>query len=229
MVHHLSQTLADSLLVFTCRYAIVPVQAYLLRFSAPPPLLAIALRHLEQSGALLPVSAGPAAFAVRREGLERAGLPFAPAKTPSPLMRHFCAVAWAGAWLERTAAGRWTVLCEREIRAGAFGRPLADPGGGGGRIPDLLLRRGERFLGVEVELSLKGRRRLAAALDAWSCRSGGAPLLYLVPPRLAGALERSLPPYPPGLTVLSLPPLAAFSTVGGEREGGNCKGLRRQR
>ncbi len=96
----------------------------------------------------------------------------------------------------------WEMLSEREIRAreGDCGEPVASARLGelpGGRSavhrPDLaLLSPAGRVVAVEVELSVKAPRRLAAICRGWARARHIGAVYYLAPPAAARAVNRAV-------------------------------------
>lgn len=154
------------------------------------------LRGLEALGLLERrrlLHAEPAVFLATRAGLRFAGLELGPRKVSAGGITHATEATWLALRLEEEF-GEQRVVTEREIRArdGAAERPAyAVEAGGtlpGGRrplhFPDLAIERedGEGPLCVELELTTKGRRRLAEIVRAYvRGRHIGGVRYYVVP------------------------------------------------
>lgn len=169
------------------------------------------LQAAERAGLLAgvrPLADGPPLFTATSTGLRVAGVSGFEALRVSPAnARHLEACADAAATLARAFPGH-VVSGERELRHDerAFGRPLASatvrgPGGAfGGNAsqlhrPDLVLwprERGRLPVAVEVELTVKAPRRLAAICTAWArCRCVDG-VVYLTSPEAQVAVARAI-------------------------------------
>lgn len=152
-----------------------------------------------------PLHGEAALFAVTARGL-RAGdaVPFGAARVTAGNATHLIACARAAAALERRHPDH-RLLGERELRAEerAQGRALASarlgvgPGGEPAlHRPDLVLWPEHERLGgpvaVEVELTVKAPRRLAALCRAWARCQLVDGVLYLAPEHVARAVARAI-------------------------------------
>ena len=152
-----------------------------------------------------PLAAQPTLYTITRAGLRAsraAGVQ--PCRVSNANAQHLIACAAVAAGLERCYPDH-RVLGERDLRRHERerGAPLASAhlgsGPGGERLlhrPDLVLWPEEAGAGlpvaVEVELSVKAPRRLAAICRAWArCREVGG-VLYLAAPEAERALLRAV-------------------------------------
>jgi hypothetical protein len=152
-----------------------------------------------------PLVGQPALYTVTRAGLRACGLRgLEPARVSASNALHSIACAEVAAALERCYPDH-RVLGERELRRDEreCGAPLASARLGvapaGGPLlhrPDLVLwPRGSDDglpVAVEVELTIKGQRRLADICLAWARCRYVAGVLYLAPPEVEPALMRAI-------------------------------------
>src|SRR4051794_33635203 len=143
----------------------------------------------------------PTLYTATRDGLAWAGMPqLEPARVGVATTRHWATCARLAVQLE--PAERGEVWGEPRLRAAELEaeRPIASAqlgqlsdGRPRLRRPDLVLFPETALpVGVEVELSVKGSRRLEAICRAWArCRvvSGGR---YYAPPHVARAVSRAV-------------------------------------
>jgi hypothetical protein len=144
----------------------------------------------------------PGLYVATQRGLRFAGLDeFSVCRVSVASATHWQTCARLAVWLERTHPG-FVVRSERELRVAErrVGRPLASavlPAGASRRErphrPDLLLmpREGGRPVVVEVELSVKGPRRLEAICRAWARCQGIAGVRYYATPAAERAVTRA--------------------------------------
>lgn len=151
-----------------------------------------------------PLAGGPSLFTSTRAGLRACGSRgIQPCKVSSSNANHLIACAAVAAALERCYPSH-RVIGERELRRDEreYQRPLASAQlgalhGGEGRQhrPDLVLwpsAPGGLPVVVEVELTIKASRRLAAICRGWArCRLVEG-VLYLAPGDVERALERAV-------------------------------------
>ncbi len=155
------------------------------------------LRGLEAHGLLERrrlLHGAPAVFLATREGLRLVGLELGARQVSAGGITHATEATWLALSLEEEF-GEQRVVMEREIRAldGVAERPAyAVEAGGplpGGRrrlhFPDLAIApaNGDRPLCVELELTTKGRRRLAEILRAYIRGRHVGGVRYYVAPR----------------------------------------------
>lgn len=174
----------------------------------------------------------PGLYVATRSGLAWAGLAdFEPCRVSLSQVRHIQASARAAAVLARRARGM-TVVHEREIRAAerSQGRVLASVAVGSlahGRSrwhrPDLLLlgrRSEERPTAIELELSVKSRRRLEAICRGYARSGLFAAVQYYAEPEPARAVTRAIEVTRTGdlIRVLPLAALAADGLIGEARD-----------
>ena len=152
-----------------------------------------------------PLTGQPALYTVTRAGLHACGLRgLEPCRVNASNALHSIVCAEVAAALERCYPDH-RVIGEREVRRDEreCGRPLASAqlglrGAGGPLLhrPDLVLRPARTADGlpvaVEVELTLKAPRRLAAICTAWARCRCVAGTLYLVRPEVERALARAI-------------------------------------
>lgn len=134
---------------------------------------------------------------LRWQGLGRLGV----YRISSGGFQHAQQVATAAVGLHLALPG-WEMLSEREIRAreSDCGEPVASARLGelpGGRSavhrPDLaLVSPAGRVVAVEVELSVKAPRRLAAICRGWARARHIGAVYYLAPPAAARAVNRAV-------------------------------------
>jgi hypothetical protein len=152
-----------------------------------------------------PLAGRPALFAVTRAGLRACGSRgIKPSEVKASNANHLIACAVVAAALERRYP-HCRVVGEKELRRDECERggplPRADLGasyGGASRLhrPDLVLwpedPDGGLPVAVEVELTVKGRRRLVDICRGWArCRTV-AGVIYLAPADVERALSRAV-------------------------------------
>lgn len=177
----------------------------------------------------------PPLYTITRAGLRQVELSaLEPSRVSAAAAAHALACARAAAVLQRRYPDQ-LVLGERELRrreraAGAvlasatlrdgvvwqgYGAPL----GTHLHRPDLVLwpATAEGLpVAIEVELTVKAPRRLAAICRAWGRSRHVAGVIYIAPPRVRRALERAIAPADSGrLVVLPLDALALVASSGG--------------
>jgi hypothetical protein len=171
----------------------------------------------------------PALYTVTPAGLRASGLRgLDPCRVSASNARHLIACARAAAALERCYPGQ-RVLGERELRREEreHGAELASARIGMGPDGATVLHRPDLALlpdhpeeglpvAVEVELSVKTPRRLAAICRAWARCRCVAGVLYLVAPQVRSALERAVAEAQAGERIVvvaldALPPTASLS------------------
>jgi hypothetical protein len=144
----------------------------------------------------------PGLYVATAEGLRRSGLgQLAIYRVSFGGFEHAQKLASAAAALYR-GFPHWELLSEREIRARendrvelvASARLGERPGGRPAHHrPDLaLISPGGRVLAVEIELSIKAPRRLAAICRGWARARHVAHVYYLAAPPVAGAVSRAI-------------------------------------
>jgi hypothetical protein len=144
----------------------------------------------------------PGLYVASAEGLRWQGLQRLGVYRVSPGgFQHAQQVATAAVALHRLLPG-WEQLSEREIRIEESdrGEPIASARLGelpGGRPavhrPDLaLVSAAGRVVAVEVELSVKAPRRLAAICRGWARARHIGAVYYIAPPAVARAVERAV-------------------------------------
>jgi hypothetical protein len=152
-----------------------------------------------------PLTGQPALYTVTPAGMRRSGLRgLDPCRVSASNAGHLITCARVAAALERCYPGQ-RVLGERELRRDEreHGAELASAHLGAGpdgtrqlHRPDLVLwpdPADERLpVAVEVELSVKGPRRLADICRAWARCRCVAGVLYLVAPQVRSPLERAV-------------------------------------
>jgi hypothetical protein len=146
-----------------------------------------------------PLADGPSLYALTRNGMRAAGVPERePARVTAAGARHMTICAEVAAALE-VAYGPGCIIGERELRQleRRYRERLASVAMGGAAAgehrPDLVLRRaGTGAVAVEVELTLKAPRRLAAICGAWARARHVGGVLYLYAPEVGPALERAV-------------------------------------
>jgi hypothetical protein len=116
--------------------------------------------------------------------------------------QHAQQVAAAAVALHRSLPADWEILSEREIRVRESDRDellasakLGELPGGRPALhrPDLALLTPEgNVVAVEVELSVKAPRRLAAICTAWARARHISAVYYLAPPAVARAVQRAI-------------------------------------
>jgi hypothetical protein len=158
---------------------------------------------------------------LRWAGLERLG----PCGISPGAFEHAQHVASAAVALQHGRPG-WEILSEREIRVeeNDRGEPIASAVVGelpNGRPalhrPDLvLISPGGRTLAIEIELSIKAPRRLAAICRGWARARHVSHIYYLATPSVEGAVSRAIKDVraEDRITVLSLD--AAASVIAAE-------------
>jgi len=165
-----------------------------------------------------PLTGAPALYTITRAGLRACGLRgLDPCRVSASNARHSVVCAEVAAALERCYPDH-EVLGERELRRDEreCGHPLASarlgaPGVGEPLLhrPDLVLRptrSGEPLpVAVEVELTIKAPRRLAAICTAWARCRCVAGVLYLVAPEVEHALERAIDTARAGERIAAVP------------------------
>jgi hypothetical protein len=165
----------------------------------------VAAERVELLSRRRPLTGQPALYVVTPAGMRTSGLRgLDPCRVSASNAGHLIACAWVAAALERCYPGQ-RVLSERELRRDERerGAELASarlfPGPDGTRQlhrPDLVLwpdPADERLpVAVEVELSVKGPRRLADICRAWARCRRVAGVLYLVAPPVRSPLERAV-------------------------------------
>ncbi len=193
---------------WTARLGAVTAEALAARESCSVRSARQRLLAAERAGLLTrerPLAAQPAVFTASRAGLRAAGIAgIEPARVSAANAMHSIECAAAAVTLERLypeyrAMGERALRREEALQA----KPLASASLGtaadGGRLlhrPDIVLwpETSARSLpvAVEVELTVKAPRRLAAICRAWArcrCVTG---VLYVVSPEVRGPLERAI-------------------------------------
>jgi len=143
----------------------------------------------------------PALYVATREGLAWAGLHVDPARVNVSTTRHWAVCARLAVILER--AERREVWGEPRLRAAELEAERAIASAHLGRLPDgrPRLRRPDLVLfppdpalpiAVEVELSVKGSRRLEAICRAWARCRIVSEVRYYAPPPVARAVSRAV-------------------------------------
>jgi hypothetical protein len=135
---------------------------------------------------------------LRWQGLERLGI----YRVSPGGFQHAREVAAAAVALHRCLPAEWEILSEREIRVHesdedellASAKLGESPGGRAAlHRPDLALITPEQnVVAVEVELSVKAPRRLAAICTAWARARHISAVYYLAPPAVARAVQRAI-------------------------------------
>jgi hypothetical protein len=151
-----------------------------------------------------PLTGQPALYVITRSGLNACGRgELGPCRVSPSNAMHMIVCASVAAMLEQSYPDH-TLLGERELRLheGEAGAALASarladgPGGAVLHRPDLVLcpTSSDRALpvAVEVELTIKAPRRLAAICRAWARARHVAGVLYLAPPAVERALGRAI-------------------------------------
>ncbi len=141
----------------------------------------------------------PALYTTTKAGLRACGVYGIDPFPLSPAIAHHASVcARVAAGLERSYPDH-RLVGERELRRDEreLARPLACARLAGDRThhPDLILwpaQPGELPVAVEVELTIKAPRRLAAICRAWAACPTVSGVLYLAPERVSRALERAI-------------------------------------
>jgi hypothetical protein len=144
----------------------------------------------------------PALYVATRDGLKWAGLSqLDPARVGVATTRHWALCARLAVVLERANPGGvvWgePILRAAELDAGRAiaSAQLGDLPDGRARLrrPDLVLfPAGGLPVAVEVELSVKGARRLQAICRAWARCRLVSQVRYYAPPRVARAVSRAV-------------------------------------
>ena len=191
------------------------------------------LRAAEKRGLLsrrAPLASQPALYTITPAGLRTSGARgLEPARVSPANALHLIVCARVAAALERCYPDH-SVLGERELRrderecgtllasgllgTGRYGQPLV-------HRPDLVLRAPGVNPGlpvaVEVELTVKSHRRLAAICQAWARCRCVAGVLYLAAPDVERPLARALAQVGAGERIVVVPlaalPLAAGPTA----------------
>jgi hypothetical protein len=188
------------------------------------------LRAAEQRGLLsrqAPLAGKPALYTITPAGLRASGARgLEPARVSPANASHLIVCAWVAAALERCYPDH-SVLGERELRRDEreCGKPLASAVLGRGRDGQPLVHRPDLVLwpagveaglpvAVEVELTVKSRRRLAGICLAWARCRWVAGVLYLVTPGVERAVARALAQADAGERIVVVP-LAALSLAPG--------------
>jgi hypothetical protein len=135
---------------------------------------------------------------LRWRGLERLGT----YRVSPGGFQHAQQVAAAAVALHRSLPAEWEILSEREIRVHESDEDellasakLGELPGGRPALhrPDLaLLTPAGSTVVVEVELSVKAPRRLAAICTAWARARHISAVYYLAPPTVARAVQRAI-------------------------------------
>jgi hypothetical protein len=143
----------------------------------------------------------PELYVATREGLRWAGLSFAePARLTWGTVRHWAVCARLAVVLERSEG--CVVWGEPRLRAAELDTDAAVASAELGRLPDgrarfhrpdlVLFPRNGSPVAVEVELSVKGARRLQSIVRAWAaCRLVGE-VRYYAPAEVARAVSRAV-------------------------------------
>src|SRR4051812_21813877 len=159
---------------------------------------------LVEHGLLAPsrlVYGQPALYTATRDGLAWAGMPqVEPARVGVATTRHWATCARLAVQLERTE--RVEVWGEPRLRAAELDAGRAVASAQLGYLPDgkPRLRRPDLVLfpdaalpvAVEVELSVKGARRLEAICRAWARCRIVSEVRYYAPPHVARAVSRAV-------------------------------------
>jgi hypothetical protein len=198
----------EEIIRWTARMGAVTAEALAHRHDTSVASARARLLAAERAGLLSrrrPLAGEPALYTVTRAGVNACGeRGLDPCHVSASNALHSIVCAEVAAALERCYPDH-DVLGERELRRDEreLGRPLASAylglGPAGAPLlhrPDLVLlpsRSRERLpIAVEVELTVKGPRRLAGICLAWArCRSV-AGVLYLVSEEVERALERAV-------------------------------------
>ena len=157
----------------------------------------------------------PALYVATRAGLRMCGLSHLGVASVSAAGFEHAWQACSAAVALADARPDWRLLGEREVRGAERERQallasvrLSGPGGGGWlHRPDLaLLAPDGRVLAIEVELSVKAPRRLAAICRAYARARHIEHVFYFASPRVRAALGRALARERAGerITVLAL-------------------------
>ena len=135
---------------------------------------------------------------LRWQGLQRLGV----YKVSPGGFQHAQEVANAAVSLHRVLPAGWEVLSEREIRVYendqdelVASAKLGELPGGRPALhrPDLaLISPGGNVVAIEVELTVKAPRRLAAICTAWVRARHISAVYYVAPPAVARAVERAI-------------------------------------
>jgi hypothetical protein len=144
----------------------------------------------------------PALYTVTRSGLRAADVRgIGPAKVSAGGANHLAVCAMVAAALERCYPDH-RLIGEHELRCNERENELtnavlssATTGASGSHRPDLVLwpkETGDLPVAVEVELTVKGPRRLAEICRAWARCSSVAGVLYLATDPVKRALERAI-------------------------------------
>ena len=209
------------ILRWTARVGAVTAEALADRESATVPAararLQAAVRD-DQLSRRAPLARKPALYTITRAGMRASGSHgLGPCRVTPANASHLIACARVAAALERCYPDH-LVLGERELRRDErrCGRPLASailrPDHGRQPLvhrPDLVLwPRGSRAglpVAVEVELTVKSRRRLTGICLAWARCRCVAGVLYLTAPGVEGALSRALAQVDAGERIVAVP------------------------
>lgn len=197
-----------AIMQWTARMGAVTAEALAIRQDITTASARARLLAAERAGLLTrrrPLVQQPALYTLTRAGVRSCGMRgLGPCHVSAAGASHLIVCAFAAAVLERCYPDH-RVLGERELRRDEreLGAVLASAQlGAGSRAqtavhrPDLVLwpedALGALPVAVEVELTIKAPRRLAEICRAWArCRAVSG-VLYIAPPEVMRALERTL-------------------------------------
>jgi hypothetical protein len=221
----------EAIVRWTARMGAVTAEALAFRHGISVASARARLLGAERAGLLSrrrPLNGQPALYTITQAGLRACGLRgLEPCRVSASNALHSIACAEVAAALERCYPDH-RVIGEREVRRDEreCGRPLASAhlglAGSGPLLhrPDLVLRPTRSADGlpvaVEVELTLKAPRRLAAICTAWARCRCVAGTLYLVAPEVEPALGRAIEAARASERI-AVVPLDALPSVAGDR------------
>ena len=222
----------DAIIGWTARIGAVTAEALAYRHDISVASARARLLGAERARLLTrhrPLTGQPALYTITPTGRRTFGLVgLEPCRVSASSALHSIVCAEVAAALERCYPDH-EVLGERELRRDEreCGHPLASarlgaPGVGEPLLhrPDLVLRptrSGEPLpVAVEVELTIKAPRRLAAICTAWARCRCVAGVLYLVAPEVEHALERAIDTARAGERIAAVP-LNALPSVRSDR------------
>jgi hypothetical protein len=183
----------------------VSAQDVMARFGVGRTVAYRRLRALVELGLLSRVRlvyGQPALYVATRDGLRWAALSqLEPARVGVATTRHWALCARLAVVLERTDPGA-VVWGEPRLRAAELEAGAAIASAQLGALPDgrarlrrpdlVLFPEGALPVAVEVELSVKGARRLQAICRAWARCRLVSQVRYYAPPRVARAVSRAV-------------------------------------
>lgn len=204
----LSTTTSIDLIRWTARMGAVTAEALAERHGTTPARARARLLAERRAGRLAhtrPLHGQPALYTATRAGLRQAGAgPLGVCRVSASNALHLITCASVAVALEQRHPDH-RLAGERELRRAENDqrRPLASARLGLGpdgearlHRPDLVLwpRRGPSALpvAIEVELTIKAPRRLAALCQAWARCRLVAGVVYYAPPDVARALDRAV-------------------------------------